>query len=84
MTTAIAESLELERRLAAEASPERARAVSEAIPRLAGELERLTEPGEPERIVERALETGPRVTPVEGAAGDGLSEAAGIAALRRW
>jgi hypothetical protein len=37
-----------------------------------------------ERIVERALETGARVTPVEGAAGDGLSEAAGIAAVLRW
>jgi hypothetical protein len=37
-----------------------------------------------ERIVERALETGARVTPVEGAAGEGLAEAAGIAALLRW
>jgi hypothetical protein len=41
--------------------------------------ERLTE-----RIVERALETGARVTPVEGAAGDGLAEASGIAAVLRW
>jgi hypothetical protein len=41
--------------------------------------ERLTE-----RIVERALETGARVTPVEGAATDGLAEASGIAALLRW
>jgi hypothetical protein len=37
-----------------------------------------------ERIVERALETGARVTPVEGAADDGLAEAAGIAAILRW
>lgn len=41
--------------------------------------ERLTE-----RIVERALETGARVTPVEGAATDGLTEASGIAAVLRW
>lgn len=41
--------------------------------------ERLTE-----RIVERALETGARVTPVEGAATDGLAEASGIAAVLRW
>jgi len=41
--------------------------------------ERLTE-----RIVERALETGARVTPVEGAASDGLAEASGIAAVLRW
>ena len=37
-----------------------------------------------ERIVERALETGARVTPVEGAASNGLAEASGIAALLRW
>jgi stalled ribosome rescue protein Dom34 len=37
-----------------------------------------------ERIVERALETGARVTPVEGAGGDRLAEAAGIAAVLRW
>jgi hypothetical protein len=37
-----------------------------------------------ERIVERALETGARVTPVEGAGRDGLAEAAGIAAVLRW
>ena len=37
-----------------------------------------------ERIVERALETGARVTPVEGAASDGLAEASGIAAVLRW
>jgi hypothetical protein len=41
--------------------------------------ERLTE-----RIVERALETGARVTPVEGAASDDLTEASGIAAVLRW
>ena len=37
-----------------------------------------------ERIVERALETGAQVTPVEGAATDGLAEALGIAAVLRW
>jgi hypothetical protein len=37
-----------------------------------------------ERIVERALETGARVTPVEGVAGDGLEDADGIAAVLHW
>lgn len=37
-----------------------------------------------ERIVERALETGARVTPVEGAASDALTSASGIAAILRW
>jgi hypothetical protein len=37
-----------------------------------------------ERIVERALETGARVTPAEEAARDSLAEAAGIAAVLRW
>jgi riboflavin biosynthesis pyrimidine reductase len=37
-----------------------------------------------ERLVERALETGARVIPVEGAARAALSEADGIAALLRW
>jgi hypothetical protein len=37
-----------------------------------------------ERIVERALETGARVTPIAGAASNGLAEAAGIAAVLRW
>jgi hypothetical protein len=37
-----------------------------------------------ERLVERALETGARVTPVEGAASDGLADASGIAAVLRW
>jgi hypothetical protein len=41
--------------------------------------ERLTE-----RIVERALETRARVTPVEGASADALAEAMGIAAVLRW
>lgn len=41
--------------------------------------ERLTE-----RLVERALETGARVTPAEGAATNGLADAMGIAALLRW
>jgi hypothetical protein len=37
-----------------------------------------------ERLVERALETGARVTPVEGAASDGFADASGIAAVLRW
>jgi riboflavin biosynthesis pyrimidine reductase len=37
-----------------------------------------------ERLVERALETGARVTPVEGASRAALAEAEGIAALLRW
>ena len=37
-----------------------------------------------ERIVERALETGARVSPVEGAAADGLADADGVAAVLRW
>jgi hypothetical protein len=37
-----------------------------------------------ERIVERALDTGARLTPVEGAACEVLREAGGIAALLRW
>ncbi|TCN42458.1 hypothetical protein EV641_12826 [Rhodococcus sp. SMB37] len=46
-------------------------------------------PGTPEsrfteRLVERALETGARISPVEGAAGAELSAAAGIGALLRW
>lgn len=42
------------------------------------------EPRLTERLVERALETGARVTPVEGAAAGALAEATGIAALLRW
>ncbi|WP_217912662.1 VLRF1 family aeRF1-type release factor [Miltoncostaea marina] len=42
------------------------------------------EPRLTERLVERALETGARVTPVEGAAAGALAEAAGVAALLRW
>ena len=37
-----------------------------------------------ERILERALHTGARVTPVDGAAADNLADAGGIAALLRW
>jgi hypothetical protein len=37
-----------------------------------------------ERLVERALETGARVTPVEGAASDRLADASGIAAVLHW
>jgi hypothetical protein len=42
------------------------------------------EPRLTERLVERALETGARVSPVEGAARGALAEADGIAALLRW
>lgn len=46
-------------------------------------------PGTPEsrlteRLVERALKTGAKVSPIEGAAAGGLRDAAGIAALLRW
>lgn len=42
------------------------------------------EPRLSERLVERALATGAKVSPVEGAADGALSEAAGIGALLRW
>jgi hypothetical protein len=42
------------------------------------------EPRMTERIVERSLATGARVSPVEGASAGALSEAGGIAALLRW
>jgi Bacterial archaeo-eukaryotic release factor family 10 len=42
------------------------------------------EPRLTERLVERALATGARVSPVESAARGVLSEASGIAALLRW
>ncbi|MFP5347158.1 MAG: hypothetical protein ACLGIA_09030 [Actinomycetes bacterium] len=42
------------------------------------------EPRLTERLVEQALATGARVSPVEGAAQGILAEAAGIAALLRW
>ncbi|WP_241566787.1 MSMEG_1130 family ribosome hibernation factor [Mycolicibacterium elephantis] len=42
------------------------------------------EPRLTERLVERALEIGARITPVEGAAGGVLAEADGIGALLRW
>lgn len=42
------------------------------------------EPRLTERIVERALNTGARLTPVDGAAADVLRDAGGIAALLRW
>jgi len=42
------------------------------------------EPRMNERIVERSLATGARVSPVEGASAGALSEAGGIAALLRW
>jgi Bacterial archaeo-eukaryotic release factor family 10 len=50
----------------------------------AGEAPTTPEPRLTERLVERALDTGARVTPVEGAAGAALAEAEGIAALLRW
>jgi hypothetical protein len=42
------------------------------------------EPRLTERIVERSLETGARITPVEGASSDALADADGIGALLRW
>ncbi|WP_326544865.1 VLRF1 family aeRF1-type release factor [Mycolicibacterium sp. ND9-15] len=42
------------------------------------------EPRLTERLVERALQTGARISPVEGAAGGTLGEAAGVGALLRW
>ncbi|MEO8816298.1 MAG: hypothetical protein ABI307_11160 [Mycobacterium sp.] len=42
------------------------------------------EPRLTERLVERALKTGVRISPVEGAADAGLKDAAGVAALLRW
>jgi hypothetical protein len=37
-----------------------------------------------ERLVERALKTGARISPIEGAADGRLKDAAGVAALLRW
>ncbi|HEX7321726.1 MAG TPA: hypothetical protein VF299_02155 [Mycobacterium sp.] len=42
------------------------------------------EPRFTERLVERALQTGARVSPVEGAADAELRDAAGVAAILRW
>ena len=42
------------------------------------------EPRLTERIVERCLDTGAQITPVEGAASAVLADAGGIAALLRW
>jgi hypothetical protein len=42
------------------------------------------EPRLTERLVERALQTGARVSPIEGAADGALRDAAGIGALLRW
>jgi stalled ribosome rescue protein Dom34 len=42
------------------------------------------EPRLTERLVEQALKTGARISPIEGAADDGLRDAGGIAALLRW
>jgi hypothetical protein len=50
----------------------------------AEEIASMPEPRLTERLVERALETGARVTPVEGAARGALSDAEGIAAQLRW
>jgi hypothetical protein len=51
-------------------------------PPAAGALMR--EPRLTERIVERCLETGARITPVEGASASALADADGIGALLRW
>ncbi|MFA1703228.1 hypothetical protein ACDT10_09930 [Mycobacterium intracellulare] len=42
------------------------------------------EPRLTERLVERALMTGARISPVDGAADGGLKDAEGVAALLRW
>ncbi len=42
------------------------------------------EPRLTERLVERALMTGARISPVDGAADGGLKDADGVAALLRW
>jgi hypothetical protein len=42
------------------------------------------EPRLTERLVERALMTGARISPVDGAAETGLKDADGVAALLRW
>ncbi|TAM63043.1 hypothetical protein [Mycobacterium sp.] len=42
------------------------------------------EPRLTERLVERAFKTGARVSPIEGAADGGLSDAGGVAAMLRW
>lgn len=44
----------------------------------------IPEPRLTERLVERALKTRARISPVEGAADGGLRDTAGIAALLRW
>lgn len=49
-----------------------------------GGLETVPEPRLTERLVERALNTGARVSPIEGAANGILKDARGIAALLRW
>lgn len=49
-----------------------------------GEDPPVPEPRLTERLVERALETAARVTPLEGAAAEALGELGGIAALMRW
>lgn len=49
-----------------------------------GQAAASSEPRLTERLVERALETRARITPVEGAARAALREANGIAALLRW
>jgi len=42
------------------------------------------EPRMTERMVERCLETGARITPVNGAASTVLADAGGVAARLRW
>jgi hypothetical protein len=55
-------------------------ALSELAPAEASEAE----PRMTERLVERCLETGAKITPVEGASATALADAGGIAALLRW
>ena len=52
------------------------------LPPAAGSLRH--EPRLTERIVERSLATGARISPVEGASATALAEAGGMAALLRW
>jgi hypothetical protein len=44
----------------------------------------MPEPRLTERLVDRALKTKTRISPVEGATDGALRDAAGIAALLRW
>jgi hypothetical protein len=50
----------------------------------AGSRPHTPEPRLTERLVERALATGARVSPIEGASSGALGDAGGIGALLRW